>query len=297
MEILGGPIFGVAGAGESHGPAITTIVFGCPAGLRVERGQIQHFLDRRKPGGNKLGTPRREDDKVVLVSGLYSEDHEELLAGPELQLSADGAQLQTRAYEVGYSTGEPIAAIVLSAAKRSADYQQFAGAKGEVRPGHTDLVKHHQSGGFVDVRGGGRSSYRSTISDVIGGSVARIFLREHFSTVIFSSICQVGPLKTKRSLAERVEELCGDQGRMSLEQADELERELEAPELRTVDAEFAAEAAELITKTRKAKDSLGSALEVVVVNVQATQSRHQLYFQTFIYRLSYQRRHVDGNHL
>ena len=83
MEILGGPLFGVAGAGESHGPAISTIVFGCPPGLWVERASVQHYLDRRRPGGNKLGTPRREDDKVVFLSGLYGEDHERLLSGPQ----------------------------------------------------------------------------------------------------------------------------------------------------------------------------------------------------------------------
>ncbi len=267
MEILGGPLFAVAGAGESHGPAITTIVFGCPPGLWVERTQVQHFLDRRRPGGHKLGTPRREDDKVVLLSGLYSEDHERLLSGPQLQMEADGASLETRAYEAGYTTGEPISAVVLSAAKRSADYQQFAGAEGEVRPGHTDLVKYYQSGGFVDARGGGRSSYRSTISDVIGGSLARLFLREHFGTVIFSSICQVGPLVAERSLAARVEELCTASGQMSVERAEELESQLETAEIRALDADFAAAAAELISRTRRAKNSLGAALEVVAVNV------------------------------
>ena len=84
MEVLGGPLFGVAGAGESHGPAITTTVLGCPPGLRVERAQVQHYLDRRRPGGNKLGTPRRETDQVALLSGLYAEDHDQLLAGPAL---------------------------------------------------------------------------------------------------------------------------------------------------------------------------------------------------------------------
>ena len=85
MEILGGPLFAVAGAGESHGPAITTLIFGCPPGLKVTRQAVQNYLDRRRPGGNKHGTPRNEKDKVVFVAGLYSEDHEELLAGAELE--------------------------------------------------------------------------------------------------------------------------------------------------------------------------------------------------------------------
>ncbi|MEM7119408.1 MAG: chorismate synthase, partial [Chloroflexota bacterium] len=57
MELLGGPLFSVAGAGESHGPAVTTIIFGCPAGLHISREQVQAFLDRRRPGSNRHGTP------------------------------------------------------------------------------------------------------------------------------------------------------------------------------------------------------------------------------------------------
>ena len=271
MEILGGPLFAVAGAGESHGPAVTTIVFGCPPGLEVNRKDVQRFLDRRRPGSNKLGTPRRETDKVVFLSGLYDEDHERLLSGPELRVSVEGEETTARAYEGGYTTGEPIAAAVLSAAKRSADYAQFAGPQGEVRPGHTDLVKYHKSRGFVDVRGGGRSSYRSTISDVIGGSIARIFLADKFGTAIFSSICQVGELRAERGLADRVERMVREaaDGRLSGEQIEVLEAELEESEIHTLDADFATEAAQLIHETRKEGDSIGAAVEVVAIHVPA----------------------------
>ncbi|MBI2504696.1 MAG: chorismate synthase [Candidatus Latescibacteria bacterium] len=263
MEILGGPLFGVAGAGESHGPAITTIVFGCPPGLRLERARLQGYLDRRRPGGNKLGTPRHEDDRLVLLSGLYAEDHDRLLAGPALKIEGEGASLETRAYEEGCTTGEPIAALVLSAAKRSADYLQFAGPQGAVRPGHADLVKHYKSKGFADVRGGGRSSYRSTISDVIGGSIARLFLHEHFGTAIFSSIYQVGPLQTQARLADRLAEADDLQPGQLLQ----LEAALEAAEIHSLDPDFARAAGELIKATRQEDDSLGAAVEVVAVQV------------------------------
>jgi chorismate synthase len=287
MEILGGPLFAVAGAGESHGPAITTIVFGCPPGLKISRPQVQHYLDRRRPGSNKHGTPRREADQVVFLSGLYDgENLDALLAGPEIRIEVEGQETHTQTYEAGYSTGEPIAAIVLSTAKKSGDYAQFAGPTGEVRPGHTDLVKYHQSRGFVDIRGGGRSSYRSTISDVIGGSIARIFLEEHFGTVILSSICQVGPLKASLSLAEHFEQLikAGEQGsrgagesnpshishptsHISLEAIREVETILENAEIYTLDTNFAHEAGQLIKETRIQGDSLGAAIEVVALNV------------------------------
>ncbi|QDT58967.1 Chorismate synthase [Stieleria bergensis] len=271
MEILGGPHYAVAGAGESHGPAVVTTIMGCPAGLMVRRQDVQAFLDRRRPGGNKHGTPRNEKDKVVFLSGLYQNDPDQLFDDSTVTVTVDGASFQTDGYAAGYTTGEPIAAMVLSTSKKSGDYTQFTGPKGQVRPGHTDLVKHHKSRGFVDVRGGGRSSYRSTISDVIGGSVARIFLQQHFQTVVLSAIDQVGPLKAKLTLADRIEQLLNEQpgDQLPLEVAQSLQQEMDAAEIPTVDAEFADQAAELIKETRKAGDSLGASVQVVAVNVPA----------------------------
>ncbi|MFN8442465.1 MAG: chorismate synthase [Caldilineaceae bacterium] len=271
MEILGGPLFAVAGAGESHGPAVTTIIYGCPPGLKIARSQIQHYLDRRRPGSNRHGTPRREDDKVLLLSGLYSDNVERLTGGPAIRITVDGEESSTSAYEEGFTTGEPIAALVLSTSQKSQDYLQFAGDTGEVRPGHTDLVKHHKSAGFVDVRGGGRSSYRSTITDVIGGSVARLFLAENFGTAIFTSICQVGSLKAEKRLATHISELLGDNPTRQLSPTEigTLEEELDAAEIRSIDSAFAEEAGELIKKTRIDGDSLGAMVEVVAVNVPA----------------------------
>ena len=271
MELLSGPLFAIAGAGESHGPGITTIVFGCPPGLRLNRADVQDFLDRRRPGGNKHGTPRNEKDKVLLLSGVYQDDHEALTAGPALAATVDGVETATTAYECGFTTGEPIAALVLSAAKKSAHYAQFMGETGAVRPGHTDLVKHHQSQGFVDPRGGGRSSYRSTVSDVIGGSIARLFLREKFGTVILSSISQVGPLQTSRSLSQHFDDLVAstDSTRVDADEIARVEQALADAEIHTLDADFARDAAELIKRTRIEGDSIGAAVEVVAVNVPA----------------------------
>lgn len=271
MEILGGPLFAVAGAGESHGPGVTTIVFGCPAGLRIRRDEVQRYLDRRRPGSNRHGTPRQEADRVVLLSGLYAEGEiDQLLSGPAISVGG-GADSATESYEEGYATGEPIAALVLSTSQRSRHYEQFAGPRGEVRPGHTDLVKYHKSQGFIDIRGGGRSSYRSTISDVIGGAVARIFLREQFGTVVLSSISQVGPLRTNLSLAQHFESVRRKQDAQPVTpgQIAAVEDRLDEAEIRSLDAEFAQEAGELIKRTRVEGDSLGAAVEVVAVNPPA----------------------------
>ena len=268
MEILGGPLFAVAGAGESHGPGIVTIVYGCPPGLWLDRAGVQLYLDRRRPGSTRHGTPRHEDDRVAFLSGIYNDDHDQLLAGPRVALGAGEAAVAT--YERGYTTGEPIAALVLSAAGKSDHYTQFEGPEGEVRPGHTDLVKHHQSGGLADIRGGGRSSYRSTISDVIGGSIARRYLQATFDTVFLSSVVQVGPLRAERTLAEAAR---GFGPHVEPERIKLLAEALAASwddiGIPTLDAGFAAAAADLIKRTRVAGDSLGAAVEVVGLNVPA----------------------------
>lgn len=269
MEILGGPLFAVAGAGESHGPAVTTIVFGCPPGVQIDRRGIQRYLDRRRPGSSRHGTPRRESDKAIILSGLYQDDHDTLLGPSEISSHVDGVDAQAQGYESGYTTGEPIAVVVLSTSQRSQDYAQFVGPTGEVRPGHTDLVKYHKSKGFVDIRGGGRSSYRSTISDVVGGSVARAFLGAQFGTAILSSIYQVGPLCAERRLSEYISELAVERGGEPVpeEVINETSRTLADADIASIDESFAREAASLIKQTRIEGDSLGAAVEVVAVNV------------------------------
>ncbi len=269
MEILGGPLFSVAGAGESHGPGISTIVFGCPPGLWLSRSQIQAYLDRRRPGSSRHGTPRNEKDKVLLLAGLYQDDHDALAAGPAIEATVEGNTFATTAYETGFTTGEPISALVLSASSKSRHYDQFAGPTGAVRPGHTDLVKYHKAKGHVDIRGGGRSSYRSTISDVIGGSIARIFLQETFGTVILSSISQVGSLQSQHSLSNHFTQLLRDDGVISAEQITQVQAQLASAEIHSLDAKFATAAGKLIKQTRIDGDSIGAAVEVVAVNVPA----------------------------
>ena len=265
MEILGGPHFGVAGAGESHGPGISSIVFGCPAGVRIERTQIQHFLDRRRPGSNKHGTPRNEADQVILTGGVFDDsDHEAMLQGPTLEIQAAEKTTAVRTYSGGFSTGEPIAAFVPTSSSKSQHYQQFSGDQGSVRPGHTDLVKHHQSMGFVDYRGGGRSSYRSAISDVVGGSIARALLTQKFETHFISNIVQVGNLKASTTLASQFDTADPDAAAINT-----IEKTLSESEIYSIDAAFARQAADLIMETRKQGDSLGGVVEVVAVNVPA----------------------------
>lgn len=271
MEILGGPLFGVAGAGESHGPGYTTLVFGCPPGLYLSRDRIQAYLDRRRPGGTRLGTSRSEADQVVLLSGIYQEDRERLTAGPSLAVSAAGGEpFQTNTYQEGLTTGAPIAALVLSTTRRSSDYAQISGPTGAARPGHADLVLYHKSKGANDPRGGGRASYRATISDVIGGSIARMFLEARFGTVILSSVVQVGSLRAVRTLTDEAHSLLAAYTQMQPVPPDVLHRledRLTETSIPTLDPDFAAEAAALIEDVGQAGDSVGALVEVAAVNV------------------------------
>ncbi|MGB4659332.1 MAG: chorismate synthase [Mobilitalea sp.] len=141
-----GTIFKISTWGESHGDGIGVVVDGCPAGLLLDEEYIQSYLDRRKPGQTKYSTPRKEEDKVTILSGVFE----------------------------GRTTGTPISLIVFNENQRSGDYSQIASY---FRPGHADYT-FEQKYGFRDYRGGGRSSGRETIGRVAAGAIACAILRE-----------------------------------------------------------------------------------------------------------------------
>lgn len=66
-----GNIFRVTTWGESHGKGLGVVVDGVPAGLELCEEDIQIFLNRRKPGQSKFTTPRKEDDTVEILSGVF----------------------------------------------------------------------------------------------------------------------------------------------------------------------------------------------------------------------------------
>ncbi len=135
-----GNIFKITTWGESHGKAVGVIVDGCPAGLSLTETDIQYYLNQRKPGQSRYTTPRKEDDSVEILSGVFE----------------------------GRTTGSPISLIVWNKNARSSDYSEIAGY---YRPGHADYTFDAKYG-FRDYRGGGRSSARETIGRVAGGAIA-----------------------------------------------------------------------------------------------------------------------------
>jgi chorismate synthase len=160
-----GTIFRFTTWGESHGPAIGCVVDGVPPRLALAEPDIQHWLDRRKPGQSRFTTQRREADEVKILSGVFE----------------------------GLTTGTPIALEIENTDQRSKDYSEI---KDRFRPGHADYtywVKY----GIRDYRGGGRSSARETASRVAAGAVARAILGPGIT--IRGALVQIGPHAIDRS--------------------------------------------------------------------------------------------------
>jgi chorismate synthase len=157
-----GKLFTVTGFGESHGPAIGCIVDGCPPGMALAESDLQHDLDRRKPGKSRHTTQRREADEVQILSGVFE----------------------------GRTTGAPIGLIIHNTDQRSRDYSQIMD---RFRPGHADYT-YQQKYGLRDYRGGGRSSARETAMRVAAGAIAKKYLREAAGIEIRGYLAQLGPL-------------------------------------------------------------------------------------------------------
>jgi chorismate synthase len=160
-----GTIFKISTWGESHGEGIGVVVDGCPAGLPLNDSLIQVCLDRRKPGQTIYSTPRKETDKVHILSGVFN----------------------------GITTGTPISLIVYNENQHSKDYSEIASY---YRPGHADYT-FDQKFGFRDYRGGGRSSGRETIGRVAAGAIAKAILKELGITVQAYTL-SIGPIVINR---------------------------------------------------------------------------------------------------
>ncbi len=156
-----GTLFCVTSFGESHGPAIGCVVDGCPPGLALAEADIQHELDRRRPGTSRHVTQRREPDTVEILSGVFE----------------------------GCTTGTPIALLIRNQDQRSKDYANIADT---FRPGHADYT-YWQKYGIRDYRGGGRQSARETAVRVAAGAIAKKWLGERHGVAIRGHLTQLGP--------------------------------------------------------------------------------------------------------
>ena len=162
-----GHLFRVTTWGESHGPAIGCVVDGCPPGLALDETWLQHWLDRRKPGGSRFVTQRREPDTAEIQSGVFE----------------------------GRTTGAPIGVVIRNQDTRSKDYDNI---RDVWRPGHADYPWDVKYGvGVRDHRGGGRSSARETAMRVAAGGVARRVLGDGIR--LRAAVVQIGPRAIDRT--------------------------------------------------------------------------------------------------
>lgn len=179
-----GTLFTVTTFGESHGLALGAIVDGCPPGILLTEADLQHDLDRRRPGQSRHTTQRREPDQVRILSGVFD----------------------------GVTTGTPIGLLIENTDQRSKDYSQISE---QFRPAHADYTYWHKYG-RRDYRGGGRSSARETAMRVAAGAVAKKVLAAK-GIQVRGYMSQLGPIELPFVGWEHVEQnafFCADPGKV-----------------------------------------------------------------------------------
>ncbi|MBZ6396521.1 MULTISPECIES: chorismate synthase [Pantoea] len=190
-----GQFFRVTTFGESHGLALGCIVDGVPPGIPLTEADIQHDLDRRRPGTSRYTTQRREPDQVKILSGVFE----------------------------GVTTGTSIGLLIENTDQRSQDYGAI---KDLFRPGHADYT-YEQKYGQRDYRGGGRSSARETAMRVAAGAIAKKYLQMKHGVVVRGYLAQIGDIACELKQWEIVEQnpfFCPDADK--LDALDELMRSL-----------------------------------------------------------------------
>ena len=154
-----GQLFRITTWGESHGGGVGVVVDGCPPRLELSEADIQPELDRRRPGQSSIVTPRKETDRVEILSGVFE----------------------------GKTLGTPISMWVKNQDARPESYGEMAT---KFRPSHADYT-YQAKYGFRNWQGGGRSSARETIGRVAAGAIARKFLRLRYGVEVMAYVKQV----------------------------------------------------------------------------------------------------------
>ncbi len=167
-----GRLFRITTWGESHGTALGVVIDGCPAGLEISEEDIQHELDRRRPGQSAITTQRKEPDRIEILSGVFQ----------------------------GKTLGTPISLMVKNEDVISKSYEDI---KDVYRPGHADYT-YDVKYGIRDYRGGGRSSARETVGRVAAAAIAKKFLSLHGIKTL-GYVKQVGDLVAEKIDFDEIE--------------------------------------------------------------------------------------------
>lgn len=190
-----GKLFKVTTFGESHGTALGCVVDGVPPGMSLTESDMQHDLDRRRPGSSRYTTQRREADQVKILSGVFE----------------------------GITTGTSIGLLIENTDQRSQDYSKI---KDIFRPSHADYT-YQKKYGIRDYRGGGRSSARETAMRVAAGAIAKKYLHEKLGITIRGYLAQMGDIECQLKDWQQVEQnpfFCPDESKLAA--LDELLRQL-----------------------------------------------------------------------
>ena len=232
-----GTIFRVTTFGESHGYGLGAVIDGCPSGIPISEEQIQNYLDLRKPGQTTYSTPRREQDKIRILSGVFE----------------------------GKTTGTPILLLAENESQRSSDYSEIASY---YRPGHADYT-FDEKYGFRDYRGGGRSSGRETLGRVAAGAIAIEFLKS-LGIEICAYTKSIGNITCEKN--DYISNLTEDNrenevvlfDRISSAGLNKLRTDKLASPLYMPDADASLSAENTLLKAMGEHDSLGGIIECVV---------------------------------
>ncbi len=160
-----GHLFRITTWGESHGGGVGVVVDGCPPRLALSEADIQPDLDRRRPGQSSIVSPRKEADRVEILSGVFE----------------------------GKTLGTPIAILVRNQDARSEAYNEMAK---KFRPSHADYT-YQAKFGTRAWPGGGRTSARETIGRAAAGAIAKKILRERFGVETLAYVKQVQRIVAK----------------------------------------------------------------------------------------------------
>jgi chorismate synthase len=158
-----GHLFRITTYGESHGGGVGVIIDGCPPRIEISEAEIQVDLDRRKPGQSKITTPRKEDDRCEILSGVFE----------------------------GKTLGTPISILVRNKDARSQDYSEMAE---KFRPSHADAT-YQAKYGIRNWQGGGRASARETIGRVAAGAIAKKILHQVAGVEIVAYVNRIKDLE------------------------------------------------------------------------------------------------------
>ena len=157
---------------QSYGGALFCIVNGVPPGIKLDVAKIQVELDKRRPGQSKLDSPRKETDRVEIVSGLFE----------------------------SVTTGAPVGLLIRNVDTKDVHIDQYRQVKEVIRPGHAEVNFFYKYGEHADWCGAGRASGRETVGRVAGGAVAKQILARE-GVEILSHVIESNGIKG-RSISE-----------------------------------------------------------------------------------------------